>query len=330
MDKKVSIIIPAYNVENYIFRAIESCIKQTYRNIEIIIVDDGSSDNTLKIIDKYEKIDNRIKKISKKNEGVSSTRNKGLEISTGDYIIFLDSDDWLESNTVEYLINMAKKNKDYLIAVDCYFAYFNQDMSIYKEEAFKKPLAKELYGKEALIATIDADFKMRSACYKIFDNNVIKENKLSFDESISHGEDGLFVFMYLQCVKGFKYETKPLWNILERPGSATTSKYTHNRMTALDAVEKMKENNCIEEVNRALDMYLVSRMLTVLHSALETNRTEEIESDIKSIRIELKKKKNDYLKQTKNFKNKIYFLAMTYVPTNILSWYFKMKQGGKK
>ena len=91
---KISIIVPIYNVEKYIRKCIESIINQTYRNIEIILVDDGSPDNCGKICDEYAKKDSRVKVIHKKNGGLSDARNKGTEVATGEYIMYVDSDDY--------------------------------------------------------------------------------------------------------------------------------------------------------------------------------------------------------------------------------------------
>ena len=93
MENKVSIIIPAYNCEKYIFECLESVINQTYSNLEIIIIDDGSTDNTSEICQRFEKIDNRIIYTWQENSGVSKARNKGIDLAKGKYIVFIDADD---------------------------------------------------------------------------------------------------------------------------------------------------------------------------------------------------------------------------------------------
>ena len=98
---KVSIILPVYNCETYLNRCLDSLLNQTFENIEIIAINDGSTDRSLEILDIYAKNDNRIKVINKKNTGVSDTRNIGLDESKGDYIVFVDSDDWIELNMIE-------------------------------------------------------------------------------------------------------------------------------------------------------------------------------------------------------------------------------------
>lgn len=110
MENLISIIIPIYNKEKYLKRCIESVINQTYRNLEIILVNDGSTDNSIRICQEYEKKDKRIKIIDKENGGLSDARNKGLEIATGDYLGFVDGDDYIENDMYEILYNLCKKN----------------------------------------------------------------------------------------------------------------------------------------------------------------------------------------------------------------------------
>ena len=110
MNPQISVIVPIYNVEKYLAKCIDSIINQTLTNIEIILVNDGSTDNSRKIIDKYDKKDSRIKVIHKKNGGQGSARNAGLDIAKGEYIGFVDSDDWIDSNMYENLYNAAISN----------------------------------------------------------------------------------------------------------------------------------------------------------------------------------------------------------------------------
>jgi glycosyltransferase involved in cell wall biosynthesis len=108
MESLVSIIIPVYNVDKYLDECLHSVIKQTYKNIEIILVDDGSTDKSGKICDEYTEVDSRIKLIHKTNEGVSVARNTGIELSTGEWIMFVDADDWIETDIVEKLLESIK------------------------------------------------------------------------------------------------------------------------------------------------------------------------------------------------------------------------------
>lgn len=121
-DTLVSIIVPAYNVEKYIRKCINSIQQQTHRNIEILIVDDGGEDNTPKIIDKLASSDNRIRIIHKENEGVSIARNIGIERAKGEYIVFVDADDYLDENFVDYMLSLANKDDaDFVFSKQCHF-----------------------------------------------------------------------------------------------------------------------------------------------------------------------------------------------------------------
>ena len=106
----ISIIVPVYKVEKYIHRCVDSVINQTYKNIEIILVDDGSPDNCGRICDEYAAKDSRIKVIHKPNGGLSDARNCGIEAADGEWLMFIDSDDWIESNMAETLLNIAINN----------------------------------------------------------------------------------------------------------------------------------------------------------------------------------------------------------------------------
>ena len=110
----ISVIVPIYNVENYINRCLNSIINQTYKNLQIILVDDGSTDDSGKVCDKYALKDSRIKVIHQKNSGPVRARKTGLEASTGEYIGFVDSDDWIEPNMYEEMLNnLIQTNADF-------------------------------------------------------------------------------------------------------------------------------------------------------------------------------------------------------------------------
>ena len=118
--KKFSVVVPCYNVERYLPQCIESLCKQTLVDIEIILVDDGSPDNSGKICDEWAEKDDRIKVIHKANGGVSAARNDGMAAATGEYIIFCDSDDWLPENALESLYNEGKRTNADVVIGDIY------------------------------------------------------------------------------------------------------------------------------------------------------------------------------------------------------------------
>lgn len=118
--KIVSVIIPAYNTKKYIAKCLDSTINQTYTNLEIIVIDDGSPDELFRLVEKYKAKDNRIKLYRQDNKGLSGARNKGIENSTGEYILFLDSDDWLERDSIKRLVENIYNNKSDIVMPDRY------------------------------------------------------------------------------------------------------------------------------------------------------------------------------------------------------------------
>ena len=125
MRGEISIIVPVYNVEKYLSQCIESIINQNYKNIEIILVNDGSTDKSGDICDSYSLKDNRIKVIHKKNEGVSIARNTGLKVATGEYIAFVDGDDFVHEYIYTKLINIINNSKYDLVMCRFYRSFFN-------------------------------------------------------------------------------------------------------------------------------------------------------------------------------------------------------------
>ena len=189
MDKgKISVIVPIYNVEKYLTECVESILNQTYKNIEIILVDDASPDNSGKIADDFAKKDNRVKVIHKPNGGLSDTRNAGMAIATGDYLMFVDSDDYLFPNSCEVLVNkIHNENADYVIAnyINCH-----ESGALWEKPIFNLEKYKEF--KLDIKDYADSFFIMNSsACNKIFRTSFIKGLNLKFRVGLP-AEDAIF------------------------------------------------------------------------------------------------------------------------------------------
>ena len=139
----VSIVVPIYNSEKYLNQCIESIVNQTYKKIEILLIDDGSTDNSYYVCEKWQKSDNRIKLIRKENEGLSVTRNLGTSKSSGDYVLYIDSDDWVSPALVETVVNAATKKKADMVVFR--FVMVNEDgnQKKMKSEPFEKLLTSE-------------------------------------------------------------------------------------------------------------------------------------------------------------------------------------------
>ena len=234
----VSIILPIYKVEKYLPECLESVINQTYKNLEIILVDDGSPDNCGKICDEYAKNDKRIKVVHKKNGGVSSARNAGIEVSTGEWVYFCDPDDVIEKNLIKLALSTALSDETDI----CFFDYedFNGNGSVKKYALVSdKSLFKNTDNLETLITYFSAmgniwDFIIRA--------NIIK-NKIKFDESISFSEDELFKFQIYGQINSFSYLHKVLYHYRISENSACSSILKNKNFpnTMLNLYRKMIE-----------------------------------------------------------------------------------------
>lgn len=188
--KKVSVIIPVYNVEKYLYKCVDSVINQTYKNLEIILVDDGSSDNSPQICDEYAKSDERIKVIHKINEGVSVARNVGISVASGEYVCFFDSDDFVEEDVLEKMLD-AIEEKAYDVCVCGY------SVDIYNKEGEKESTGEVVPWKQVCenLSLIECEKNLGICGYvwnKLYRLQFIKSLKLQFDEKISLYEDLIF------------------------------------------------------------------------------------------------------------------------------------------
>jgi len=182
--QKISIIVPVYNAEKYLERCIKSLINQTYPNLEIILINDGSIDDSAKICDNYAKIDNRIIVIHKENEGVSKARNLGMKKATGDYITFIDSDDFIEINTYNEIFDELKKDFDIIV--------FGYKVIKSRKNCDKIVPIKREYFDENKEFLIDAYSNNYFSCVwnKLYSKKLCKS--VQFDEKLKFGEDFKF------------------------------------------------------------------------------------------------------------------------------------------
>ncbi len=187
---KISVIVPVYNVEPYLPQCLDSLIEQTFKDIEIICVNDGSTDGSLNILNHYAAKDSRIKVIDKPNGGVSSARNSGLDAAQGEYISFVDSDDWLKRNAYEEIIMSAKKHVDMVI-----FGYYEFLEGNLTETGAKKVL-KQFEQEKIPFEKLVLNF-CNSIWDKIYRRDFLQKNHLRFQEHLIIAEDGFF---NLQCV----------------------------------------------------------------------------------------------------------------------------------
>lgn len=208
MNSLVSIIVPVYNVEKYIRRCLNSIINQTYKNLEIILIDDGSTDNSGDICDQYAKDDRRIIVQHNTNRGVSFTRNCGINLSHGEYLLFIDSDDYIDLDYIEnLLIPMQEDNYD-LIICNIKHVYTNK---IINNDLQVEMLTNNYYNDFYLL-----DILRATPVNKLFKSNIIKLFDLKFFENLSYSEDRIFNYNYGNHVKKYKYVNKAMYYYCHR------------------------------------------------------------------------------------------------------------------
>ena len=200
-NPRVSIVVPIYNTKKYLKRCLNSIVNQTYQNLEIILVNDGSTDNSEKIAKELAKKDHRIKLISQPNSGQSSARNTGIRKATGDYISFVDSDDEINQHFIKKLLQLYSDNTSITVCGHRYNRLKEgTSKNLYQSEL--KPRRKNESQKAYILKLLVKDGRMYSCNNKLFKANVIKKHAIHFDEKLNFAEDTKFVLDYLKHTKG--------------------------------------------------------------------------------------------------------------------------------
>lgn len=222
-NKKISIIVPVYNSEKYIGRCIESLITQTLKDLEILIVNDGSTDGSSNIINYYAKIDDRIKVIEKENGGVSSARNIGIKASNGYYLSFVDSDDWCEPDMFEKMYNAAKDKKIDFVNIGYRIDNKNGKCK-YKESVDRFIESKDNYE----ISNIMYKLPLGYSVMKLYKKNIIDDYDIKFNENLSFGEDAIFVQEYILKINSIAAINEYSYHYVKCNNNSLSTKYIPN------------------------------------------------------------------------------------------------------
>lgn len=321
---KVSIIVPVYNVENYIDRCLNSLINQTLKDIEIILVDDKSEDSSPLICDNYAKKDKRIKVIHKsQNEGLGFARNSGIEIANGEYIAFLDSDDYVD---IDFYENLYNNNE----GADIVYGASKDEYNGVTKSVGKCQLEKRVYENEEIIPNILYNMIGNvnknlvigfTTCMEIYKSSIIKENNIRFySERQFSSEDCLFNFDVIPKCKKIKFIDNTFFHYCHRENSLTTQ-YNEKRFEKAEImynelVKRTKELNIYEDVEKGINFFLLSSV----RICIKQEKLNEKEVAIKNIRkiCENKLVQNVLLKPcNKTIRQKIfdYFIKCKMVKT---------------
>lgn len=238
---KVSVIVPVYNVQKYISECVRSLINQDHSNIEIILVNDGSPDNSPQIIDQLAATDGRIVVIHKTNGGVSSARNAGIKKATGDYIMFVDGDDWVDEDYVSYFLSLVINN-NCDIGMNKNNYYIRKTKSTSKEYTVSAEKAIEwIYSDEIFVAVWN----------KIYSRKLLSEFSIIFDEEIWYGEGMLFNIECLQCVDTVAIGEKAVYHQTFNPDSAMRKFNLESNLCGIRSLEIQKR--IWKKTNKAIE-----------------------------------------------------------------------------
>ena len=298
----ISVIIPCYNIEKYISNTIDSILNQTFNNFEVILVNDGSVDNTGKILDEYLKKDDRIKVIHKKNQGVAIARNTGLLESNGEYIYFLDGDDYVSTSYFEDMSKIILKNNLEIIISPYYIEKDNKKfllISNIKEKYYNRDfILKNLFTRKICKAAIGTS---------LIKKEIIVKNNIFFNEKLSYSEDYHFIIRIFFKAKNFYYTNKPYFTYVQREGSAINSKLNLKRLDTLKALIDLENNLNIENKNLKNYFYLFYA-ISFIGNINVLSKQKDLKKESRNLYL---KELNLYMKRLNNLKficNKEYFI----------------------
>lgn len=331
MEKKVSVILPIYNVEEFLPKSIESVMDQTYRNLEIVLVDDGSTDSCPKICDDYARKDKRIKVIHKKNGGLSSARNAGIDMASGEFIYFLDSDDYIETNLVEMCVSVIQTTM-------CDVVVFNHVI----ESESKEEIGKTHFSQQQIITdTIDKKMKYVSnillkyqvgwnAWNRFYKADIIRDNKLYYpDNNVIFAEDQAFALLIALYQKKMVVVEDVLYHYLQRETSIMgknkkppLSKFVKLCLDYENYVETMSEDTvqCFEKYKAKIFLRLLVNELK--YSSNDFNdavmRVRDLPDNEKRQVIEyLKKEKRTSFLKIRNREELAFYLYLRKLLKNV-------------
>jgi len=267
----ISIIVPVYNVEKYLRQCINSILGQTFTDFELILIDDGSKDNSPAICDEYAAKDNRVRVTHQPNGGQVKARKTGLAQANGEYVQFVDSDDWLELNALEVACQSAKDNNADVVTFDAYFCYSNRRLLV------KQPIESGIFDKQSLIDKIYPKmiysgrffyFGIYAAMWnKIFRRTILTPNMINVDPRLKIGEDGVTTFATLLdakkvCVLGGQH----LYNYRDNNFSITRSYCSgqfDNAVLLINTLRYINKVKNVYDLSSQIDYYLMYNIYSI-------------------------------------------------------------------
>lgn len=308
--KTVSIIIPLYKSEKFLKKLADSIIQQSYKNLEVIFVDDGSPDNSGIIADEYAKKDNRIKVIHQNNGGTCSARNTGLAEASGDYLMFADGDDWLEYDCVEYLVDLLEKNNADMSMSDSIFTTRNRIQN-------EKDNIRIWDNAQAVAGIINTFIIPVGPWNKLYKMDIVRKNNISF--SVAWFGEGLyFSAMVAQASPKVAVGHRKVYDYrLNNPNSGCTVHEVKNGISALKNIYYIREQITLKskEIEDAFNWHYWMNHYNLLTFIVGAREKEKYSEELKESKAKLKELKPKVLKHTAlSSKQKVAIIIKTTAP----------------
>lgn len=281
----ISIIIPIYKVEKYLKRCIDSVLVQTYSNLQIILVDDGSPDNCPKICDEYASRDTRIEVIHQKNSGVSNARNNGLKIAKGDYVLFIDSDDYIAPDMCEKMLILAEQNKADMVVCNITYTYLHKP-NFTPNPILRKPYTQVSSEQALILAITEHSFGDTGMCNKLCKRSLLANFK--FKENV-RSEDFFALCVLFPKAKKIIYTPQSFYFYFQNPNGVTAQRNLKPRIDSYNAVkffieicQKYQYHKALKAIEyRYVDSALIAAFLIILCDL--DNNYKEIEKELFSL-----------------------------------------------
>jgi glycosyltransferase involved in cell wall biosynthesis len=275
----ISIIVPVYNVDKYLRKCVDSIISQTYKNLEIILVDDGSPDSSPMICDEYASKDKRVRAVHRENGGLSAARNTGIDISSGDYILFVDSDDYIDSNLVEYLLKNIINNDSDIATVSFKLFYDNAETKRKDAYLFQKTQVINMAPIDTLIDSLyehSSTFHAWGKLYKreLFDNIRYPEGRLF--------EDTGTTYKLILKSKKISISTAKKYHYLTRQGSILHSGFSPKLMDSINFgqdILHITESGQCTMANMAAKTYIFMLAISMFDTLISDDNYKKYKSE---------------------------------------------------
>ncbi len=330
INKKVSVIVPVYKSEKFLDKCVQSILSQTYKNIELILVDDGSPDNSGKICDDYAQKDERVVVIHKKNGGTCSARNAGLERVKGQYLMFVDGDDWLALDCIEYLMRIMQENDADMSMTDCVFTTRNMQQNAIDNI---RKLTPEQAACEILYVKTPV-----GPWNKLYTTDIVKNNSLAF--SVPWFGEGLwFSVMAAQYSHSIAYGHRKVYVYRKNnPNSGTTVRNVQHGLNSLNNIEYIKEQLVVktERTESAADWHIWKNNFNLLVFIIGAHAQKEYQVQYRAALKNVKKMMPYVLMKSEvNIKSKAEIIGLSLFPRSaavcaiilkkIMFWNYKNK-----